>query len=774
MVSALPRLVAIVAFLWSWVAWARPAQAADERVRVVYWEKWTGFERAAMQAVVDDFNSSQDRIFVEYVPVSTIRTKTLIATAGGDPPDIAGLDDEMVDDFADKNALLPLDELADLTERTPITAERYLPVYWDMVHYRGHLWAIPNAPVIGALHWNKDLFVEAGLDPEKPPRTIAELDAYAKRLTRRNPSTGRLEVMGFLHSEPGHWPQIWGYFFGGRLWDGADRLTFDSPANVRAYEWVQSYAKEYGPAELQTLRASFGAVSSAQNAFLSGRVAMALQGIWMASFIEAYNPNMRWGAAPFPSAEEGGEPIALAKADVLVIPRGARHPREAFAFLAYMATQGPMEKLCMGQGKHSPMAQVSADFYARHKNPYIRMFQELAKSPNTVHFPNISVWQQYRFETYHAFERIWLLQATPEQALSDATARAQKAWDHERERRARAEASPPSPWIHRAPFLLIAAIAGIVAALARREHRRTKDAVAGRPARANASLRKGLLFASPWIGGLTVFVLYPITSSIVLSFCDYSVLTDARFVGLLNYEDLFRDELFWTALRNTAYYAAFALPLGLMTAFFWALMLSSNVRGVGFYRTFVFLPSLTPLVASAMVWLWILNAQFGVLNHVLSFVTFGLVHHVPWLKDASYAMPSLIFMSLWSVGHTVVIMLAAMQEVPTSLYEAADIDGASLLQKVRHITVPTIAPVLYFNTILGIIGVVQVFAIPYIMTSGGPTRSTYFYAMYLYENAFVFLRMGYACAMAWILFLVILGLTAVAMRFATSDVHRTV
>jgi multiple sugar transport system permease protein len=198
-------------------------------------------------------------------------------------------------------------------------------------------------------------------------------------------------------------------------------------------------------------------------------------------------------------------------------------------------------------------------------------------------------------------------------------------------------------------------------------------------------------------------------------------------------------------------------------------MLSSSVRGAGLYRTFVFLPSLTPVVASAMVWLWIFNAQYGVLNHVLSFVTFGLVHHVPWLKDARYAMPSLIFMSLWSVGHTVVIMLAAMQEVPTSIYEAADIDGASLWQKVRHITVPMIAPVLYFNTILGIIGVVQVFTVPFIMTSGGPTRSTYFYAMYLYENAFVFLRMGYACAMAWILFLVVLGLTGLAMRFARSE-----
>ncbi|HMI85194.1 MAG TPA: extracellular solute-binding protein [Polyangiaceae bacterium] len=767
MLPASPRLLVLLVFLAAWMGSGRMAKAADgERVRVLYWEKWRGFEKDAMQAVVDDYNRAQDRIFVEYVAVSDIRTKTLIATAGGDPPDIAGLADEMIDDFADKNALLPLETF---TSGTAIVAERYLPVYWDMVHYRGHLWALPTAPVIGALHWNKDLFREAGLDPEKPPRSIAELDEFSKKLTRRNKSTGQLEIMGFLHSEPGHWPQIWGYFFGGELWDGSDRITFDSPANIRAYEWVQSYARDYGPAELQTLRSSFGPVSSAQNAFLSGKVAMALQGIWMANFIATYNPKMHWGAAPFPSAVEGSEPIALANADVLVIPRGARHPREAFSFLAYMAEQKPLEKLCLGQSKNSPLADVSPEFFAHHKNPYIRMFQDLAKSPKTVHFPNMSVWQQYRFEAYNAFERIWLLQATPAQALRDATERAQRAWDRERERRNRVDETPPSPWIGRAPVLLIAAIAAIVFALARREHTRTKALTAGKPARANASLVKGLLFVSPWIGGLVVFVLYPITSSVVLSFCDYSVLSEARFVGLLNYHDLLGDELFWTALKNTAYYACLALPLGLSTAFFWALILSSNVRGAGIYRTFIFLPSLTPLVASAMVWLWIYNAQYGVLNHLLSFVTFGLVHHVPWLKEARYAMPSLIFMSLWSVGHTVVIMMAAMQEVPTALYEAADIDGATLWQKVRHITVPMITPVLYFNTILGIIQVVQVFATPFIMTKGGPTRSTYFYSMYLYENAFVFLRMGYACAMAWILFLVILALTGLAMRFARSE-----
>ena len=394
---------------------------------------------------------------------------------------------------------------------------------------------------------------------------------------------------------------------------------------------------------------------------------------------------------------------------------------------------------------------MSDDFLARHKNPYIRMFQKLSESKSIVHFPEISVTNQLTSEFSTAFDRIWLLKTTPRRALADVEERVEEAWERERARQARARETEPSGWLRSAPFVLLAGIFAVVAFLGRREHKKMR-AVTPRSSRANASLVKGLLFLSPWIGGLLVFVLYPVTSSVVYSFCDYSVLTEPRFVGLANYQDLFQDQVFWVALKNTAIYALFALPLGLFVAFSFALLLSSNVKAVGIYRTLIFLPSLTPLVASAMVWIWIFNTQYGVLNHALSFLTFGLVHHVAWLKDARFAMPSLIMMSFWGVGHTVVLMLAAMQEVPTSVYEAADIDGASFWQKVRRITLPMISPVLYFNTILGIIGVLQVFAIPYVMTGGGPARSTYFYAMYLYDNAFSFLRMGYACAMAWILF----------------------
>jgi multiple sugar transport system permease protein len=295
----------------------------------------------------------------------------------------------------------------------------------------------------------------------------------------------------------------------------------------------------------------------------------------------------------------------------------------------------------------------------------------------------------------------------------------------------------------------------------------------GKSSRSNVSLWKGLAFFSPWGIGMVLFVGFPVMASMVYSFCDYSVLSAPRFIGLENFVELFNDEVFWIALKNTLVYALFALPLGLLVAFFFALLLDANVRGSNIYRTLIFLPSLTPIVATTMVWLWIFNGQYGVLNFILNKLTFGAFSGVPWLSDRSYAMPSLIMMSAWGVGNTVVIMLAAMQDVPTAIYEAADIDGASWWHKVRHITVPLISPVIYFNAIIGLIGALQVFAQPYIMTGGGPARATLFYALRLYENAFTFLRMGYACAMAWILFLIILGLTAVANRISKSTVHYT-
>ena len=270
---------------------------------------------------------------------------------------------------------------------------------------------------------------------------------------------------------------------------------------------------------------------------------------------------------------------------------------------------------------------------------------------------------------------------------------------------------------------------------------------------------KGLAFLSPWLVGFCVFTLIPIALSLYYSFCDYSLLQRPIWRGLENYRLLFRDEVFFKSLWNTFYYAAMALPAGMLVSIGLALMLNVHIRGQAVYRTIIFLPSLVPTVAAAMLWLWLFNSRLGLVNTALSYLG---ITGPRWLGDADWAMPALVIMSLWGVGHTVVIYLAGLQDVPRELYEAAAIDGAGIWGRLWSVTIPMLSPVIFFNLILAIIGTLQVFTLPYIMTQGGPARSTYFYTMYLYDNAFTFLRMGYASAMAWMQLLIILTLTGLA------------
>ncbi|MGH8020457.1 MAG: carbohydrate ABC transporter permease [Opitutaceae bacterium] len=282
--------------------------------------------------------------------------------------------------------------------------------------------------------------------------------------------------------------------------------------------------------------------------------------------------------------------------------------------------------------------------------------------------------------------------------------------------------------------------------------------------------RAGLAFISPWLIGLAVFTVFPVGASIYYSLCDYDVLTSPVWIGTLNYEDMASDHVFWQSLGNTIVYNLFALPLGLAAALALALLLNQPVRGRGVFRAIYYLPSLVPVVASTMIFLWIFNGRHGLLNEALR--ALGVDAPPQWLTNPVLTKPSLAIMALWGCGNTVVINLAALQGVPRSLMEAAMIDGASAWHRFLHVTLPAISPVMYFNLIMGIIGGMQVFAQAFVLFGGGgPDRSVLFYAVYLFQNAFEYRQMGYACAMAWILCLLTLGLTWLAMRGSRRFVH---
>jgi multiple sugar transport system permease protein len=216
-------------------------------------------------------------------------------------------------------------------------------------------------------------------------------------------------------------------------------------------------------------------------------------------------------------------------------------------------------------------------------------------------------------------------------------------------------------------------------------------------------------------------------------------------------------------------YAAFSIPLGTAAALGIAGLLNQRVRGVRLYRAAVFVPTLVPIVASAMVWMWLFNGELGLINQVLRAIGLGAPN---WLKDKHWAMPALILMSLWIIGQPVVIYLAALQDVPVQLYEAASLDGMGAVRRFWHVALPTISPVVLFNCIILTITVWQVFAVPYIMTEGGPDRATYFYTHYLYDNAFKYQKMGYASALAWVQFVIILALTGLMFLVSRKWVHQ--
>jgi multiple sugar transport system permease protein len=293
-------------------------------------------------------------------------------------------------------------------------------------------------------------------------------------------------------------------------------------------------------------------------------------------------------------------------------------------------------------------------------------------------------------------------------------------------------------------------------------------------------LRVGLLFISPWLIGFLTLSVYPLLSSFLYSLADYSVLSPAVFVGFDNYRNLAADSVFWKALYNTAFFAAFAIPLGLLVSLSLALLLNYDIPGKGIFRVIFFLPSLVPMVCLAVLWQWMLNGELGLINNALRPLLGGINHlfgtsFAPpnWLADARYAKWGIIFTGLWGVGQAVVIYLAGLQDVPRHLYESAEIDGANFWRKTIHITLPVISPVIYFNTIMGLIGSFQVFAVPYVMTGGGdgPERSLLFVATYLYQNAFDYWNMGYACAIGMILFLLILALTYLATKLSERHVY---
>jgi multiple sugar transport system permease protein len=280
--------------------------------------------------------------------------------------------------------------------------------------------------------------------------------------------------------------------------------------------------------------------------------------------------------------------------------------------------------------------------------------------------------------------------------------------------------------------------------------------------------RWGIILAMPAILGFVIFTIGPMLASVFFSLTDWTIGSSPSFIGIDNYRTLAHDELFWKSLSVTTYYTLATVPIGLIVGFAIAMLLNQQVRGLAIWRTIYYVPTLVPAIANALLWIWIFNPDFGLLNSLLREAGAPTSQ---WIYSESMAVPSLVLMSTWGFGNAMVIFLAGLQGVPRHLYEAVSIDGGGAWQRFRHVTLPMMTPTIFYNLVTGVIGTFQVFNQAYVMTDGGPNNATLFYIFYLYRTAFTESQMGYASALAWVLFMVIMVVTFLLFRNARRWVY---
>jgi multiple sugar transport system substrate-binding protein len=451
-------LIAMASIALAFVAHRPPSDSqsvpADFTI-VEYWEKWVGNEAAQMQVIVDDFNRTvgqKAKIHVRYMSMSNIDQKTLVAIAGGVPPDVAGLWDLQVAQYASLGAVQPLDDLA---ASHGITSAVYAPSYWDACHYQGHLYGLVSTPGTIALYYNKQIFQKsaaqlraAGLDPNQPPATLDELDRYAAALDTKD-SNGQLDRAGYIPLQS-YYIAFTPYWFGDTIFNPqTHRFTLDSPAAIQSFQWIANYSKRIGFRSLTDFQTSLGNFDSPQNPFLVEKMAMQQQGPWFANYINHLKPSMSrvlvpkdqestlprrtdnyaWGVAPFPSAVPGLNGVTFSAFDILMIPTGARHKKEAFEFIAYVNRQDVCEKLNTLHCKNTQLRAVSPEFLRNHPNPYIDVFQTLARSPNAHGVPPVPIWPEVSKELMDASQAVAIEGADPAQTLRAVQARLQNKYD---------------------------------------------------------------------------------------------------------------------------------------------------------------------------------------------------------------------------------------------------------------------------------------------------------------------------------------------------------
>jgi ABC-type sugar transport system permease subunit/ABC-type glycerol-3-phosphate transport system substrate-binding protein len=666
--------------------------------------------------------------------------------------------------------------------------EKFFDACWQEASFgqgdERRVYAVPNSTDDRALYYNEDLLERAGLvdaqGKAKPPQNWRELKEYAVRLTEFD-ADGNMTRLGFAPNYGNSWLYIYGWLNGGRFMSEDGRTcTLAEPRIVEALTFmVEIYDALGGVEKVDAFQSAFQ--TGEFDPFFMGKVAMKIDGNWTLNNIADYAPNLRFGAVPAP-APQGKEPVTWSGGFSWAIPTGSRHPEMAFELMrflnsdriwtlrhqvsaryaasrgrSYVPSMAPLPHI--NQHTYDALVANNSELPTRIKDGFL-LFADLMSSSRFR--PVTPVGQLLWDEHARAYEKAVRHTYEPHEALSRGQASVQKELD-----RLYVDGTKDQVNWNYAIFAALVLVAALL--FAAYWFGGKKDLL--HQLRREESLA-AYLFVSPWLIGLLLLTAGPILVSIVYSFCRYDVLHPAEFVGLENYARLFTDDpMFWKSLGNTAY-MMLGVPVGMAAGLAIAMLLNTEAKGMRFYRTVFYLPAIVPMVASAILWIWVLNPEVGLVNSMLRML--GVGDPPNWLQSASWAFGSksaIILMGLWSAGSGMIIWLAGLKGIPQHLYEAAEIDGAGPWRRFFHVTLPMLSPYIFFNLIMGIIGTMQIFTQAYIMTEGGPDDSTLFYAYYLFNNAFRYFKMGYASALAWILFLIILALTLLQLKMAPRWVH---
>jgi multiple sugar transport system permease protein len=740
----------------------------DHRTQLVILHWGDSSEDVIVRNLVDQYEAGHPDIKIVRINATDFNSKLKTMLAAGTPPDLFYIEYQNVPEFAGMHLLADLDPLIAKMPDGRHWLDQFYPLIVQAFRYdgreagRGPLYGIPKGFTPLVMYVNCDLFAKAGIAVPYGGWTWDEFEADCKKISATAPDAAGRNYGAVLNTS---WPLVLGNIlqsYGGNFFKGADfsQSTVDSPQCIAALRMVQRLRfvddaafHATGPAERD----------NGYQMFFTGKVGcLGPVGRWETPHFRGTGPGdpgitaFSWDVVPLPHEARTVTDIATV---AWTMSASTKHPDEAFELLRFLCGPSGQETIArLGLEIPSLKSVANGPAFLKGKPDHSRIFLEQIENAQITQLPSQREFTQYFNDELDA--SLELNQRTPEEAAH----RLKERWQAEMSSPLKSGRYPPMNWrsIGWATGAALVVAIGALWFFSRRQKLGALD---------RKVERTGWLFISPWVLGFVVLTLGPMVMSLLLSLTRWTALTpttDAQFVGLDNFRHLLRfDEDFIPSLRVTAYYALLAVPLTQVAALVVALLMNARVKGIAWFRTIYYVPTLVGGVTMAAIWLWLLNPKYGLIDHLLAPAAHLFGKTPPdWVgQDASrWGVPAFVLMSLWTVGSGMLVYLAALKNVPASLYEAARIDGASANRQFWAVTLPMISPLIFFNLVMAIIGSFQIFAQVYVMTDGGPGNATLFYVLYLYRQAFQFDNMGYASAMAWVLFVIVLALTAVVIR----------